>query len=106
MPADLANLGLAAQAGKLTPYAALVLFAFGLFTSNLLLSFTPLAKPFVGAPVLLTDYLADYFEKGNSPCAWWASREGHFGVPECHLVFLREIQQDMQFHMVSHRGRL
>jgi len=61
MPADLANLALPAEAGKLTPYTALVLFALGLFISNFLFNTIVMLKPFVGEPVPLDDY----FKKGN-----------------------------------------
>lgn len=61
MPADLADLGLASEAGKLTPYTALVLFAIGLFVSNFVFNTIVMARPFVGEPVPL----ADYFKKGN-----------------------------------------
>lgn len=61
MPTDLADLSLASEAGKLTPYTALVLFALGLFISNFVFNTIVMAKPFVGEPVPL----ADYFKKGN-----------------------------------------
>ncbi len=50
-----------AEAGKLTPYTALVLFALGLFLSNFVLNTIVMYKPFVGEPVPL----GDYFKKGN-----------------------------------------
>jgi len=61
MPANLADLALPAEAGKLTPYTALVLFALGLFISNFLFNTIVMFKPFVGEPVPI----ADYFKKGN-----------------------------------------
>ena len=61
MPADLADLGLATEAGKLTPYTALVLFSLGLFASNFVFNTIVMAKPFVGEPVPF----GDYFKKGN-----------------------------------------
>jgi len=61
MPADLANLALPTEAGKLTPYTALVLFALGLFASNFVFNTIVMVKPFAGEPVPLTDY----FKKGN-----------------------------------------
>jgi len=61
MPSDLANLNLASEAGKLTPYTALVLFSLGLFVSNFAFNSIVMAKPFVGDPVPF----ADYFKKGN-----------------------------------------
>ncbi|MHC4394133.1 MAG: multidrug DMT transporter permease [Planctomycetota bacterium] len=61
MPSDLANLALQSEAGKLTPYTALVVFAFGLFLSNFVFNTIVMAKPFVGEPVRYSDY----FRKGN-----------------------------------------
>ena len=61
MPSDLANLNLAAEAGKLTPYTALVLFSSGLFISNFLFNSIVMVRPFVGEPVPF----GDYFKKGN-----------------------------------------
>ena len=48
MPANLADLALPSEAGKLTPYTALVLFALGLFVSNFVFNTIVMAKPFVG----------------------------------------------------------
>ena len=61
MPSNLADLALPAEAGKLTPYTALVLFALGLFASNFVFNTIVMVKPFAGEPVPLTDY----FKKGN-----------------------------------------
>lgn len=61
MPGKLADLSLASEAGKLTPYTALVVFSAGLFVSNFLFNTIVMAKPFVGEPVPI----ADYFKKGN-----------------------------------------
>jgi len=61
MPADLADLGLASEAGKLTPYTALVLFSLGLFASNFVFNTIVMVKPFAGEPVPF----GDYFKKGN-----------------------------------------
>ncbi len=61
MPANLADLGSAAEAGKLTPYTALVIFSLGLFASNFIFNTIVMAKPFVGEPVPISDY----FKKGN-----------------------------------------
>ena len=61
MPANLADLALPAEAGKLTPYTALVLFSAGLFISNFVFNTIVMAKPFVGEPVPI----GDYFKKGN-----------------------------------------
>jgi len=61
MPAELADLALPAEAGKLTPYTALVLFSLGLFASNFVFNTIVMAKPFVGEPVPF----GDYFKKGN-----------------------------------------
>jgi len=61
MPTDLANLNLASEAGKLTPYTALVLFSLGLFLSSFIFNTILMAKPFVGKPVPL----GDYYKKGN-----------------------------------------
>ncbi len=61
MPAKLANLNLPTEAGKLTPYTALVVFSVGLFVSNFLFNIIVIAKPFVGPPVPF----GDYFSNGN-----------------------------------------
>ncbi len=61
MPANLADLALPAEAGKLTPYTALVLFSAGLFVSSFVFNTIVMAKPFVGEPVPF----GDYFKKGN-----------------------------------------
>jgi len=61
MSADLADLGLASEAGKLTPYTALVLFSLGLFASNFVFNTIVMVKPFAGEPVPF----GDYFKKGN-----------------------------------------
>ncbi len=61
MPGKLANLSLASEAGKLTPYTALVLFSIGLFVSTFVFNTIVMAKPFVGEPVPI----ADYFRKGS-----------------------------------------
>jgi glucose uptake protein len=62
MPAHLADLALLTEAGKLTPYTALVLFALGLLVSNFLFNTIVMLKPFVGKPIPLTDY----FTKGST----------------------------------------
>jgi len=61
MPTNLADLALASEAGKLTPYTALVFFGLGLFISSFLFNTIVMAKPFVGEPVPF----GDYFKKGN-----------------------------------------
>jgi len=61
MSANLADLALPTELGKLTPYTALVLFALGLFASNFVFNTIVMFKPFAGEPVPLTDY----FKKGN-----------------------------------------
>jgi glucose uptake protein len=43
-------------AGKLGPYAAVFIFAVGIFLSNLILNSILMKKPFVGAPVAYADY--------------------------------------------------
>lgn len=55
--ADFAN----PEAGKLGPYAAVVVFSLGLFASSFLWNSIVMAKPFVGEPVAFSDY----FKKGN-----------------------------------------
>ncbi len=55
--ADFAN----PEAGKLGPYAAVVVFSLGLFVSSFLWNSIVMAKPFVGEPVPF----GDYFKKGN-----------------------------------------
>ena len=49
------------QAGKLSPYTALVMFSAGLLVSNFLWNTIMMAKPFTGDPVPL----GDYFTRGN-----------------------------------------
>jgi glucose uptake protein len=49
------------EAGKLGPYAAVVVFSLGLFASSFLWNSIVMAKPFVGEPVAFSDY----FKKGN-----------------------------------------
>lgn len=50
------------QAGKLTPYTAVVFFSLGLLLSNFLWNSIVMVKPFVGEPVPF----GDYFTKGNA----------------------------------------
>ena len=61
MPEKLADLALPTEAGKLTPYTALVFFSLGLFLSNFVLNTIVMVRPFTGDPVPL----GDYFRKGN-----------------------------------------
>lgn len=61
MPGKIADINQPEQAGKLTPYSALVLFSLGLFLSNFVFNTLVMAKPFVGEPVPLSDY----FRKGS-----------------------------------------
>ena len=49
------------EAGKLSPYSAIVLFSAGLLASNFLWNSIMMVKPFTGAPVPF----GDYFTKGN-----------------------------------------
>ena len=49
------------EAGKLGPYAAVVVFSLGLFASSFIWNSIVMAKPFVGEPVPF----GDYFKKGN-----------------------------------------
>jgi glucose uptake protein len=51
----------ALEAGKLSPYTAIVLFSAGLLVSNFLWNSIMMVKPFTGAPVAF----GDYFTKGN-----------------------------------------
>ncbi|MGD8375689.1 MAG: multidrug DMT transporter permease [Acidobacteriota bacterium] len=44
------------EAGKLTPYTAVVLFSLGLFASNLVLNTILMKHPFAGGPVSFADY--------------------------------------------------
>jgi len=57
MSTDFVNL----EAGKLSPYTAVVIFSVGLLLSNFLWNSIVMIKPFVGEPVPFTDY----FTKGN-----------------------------------------
>jgi glucose uptake protein len=56
-----AKLKASLDAGKLTPYTAVVVFSVGLLLSNFLWNSIVMAKPFVGEPVPF----GDYFRKGN-----------------------------------------
>jgi len=58
MATDFAN----PQAGRLTPYTAVVFFSVGLLLSNFVWNSIVMVKPFVGEPVPF----ADYFTKGNA----------------------------------------
>jgi glucose uptake protein len=49
------------EAGKLTPYTAVVFFSLGLLLSNFVWNSIVMVKPFVGDPVPF----GDYFTKGN-----------------------------------------
>ena len=49
------------EAGKLSPYSAVVIFSVGLLLSNFVWNSIVMVKPFVGAPVPF----GDYFRKGN-----------------------------------------
>jgi len=55
-------IGKTVEAGKLSPYTAIVLFSGGLLLSNLLWNSIMMVKPFTGAPVPF----GDYFTKGNA----------------------------------------
>jgi glucose uptake protein len=50
------------QAGKLSPYTAIVLFSAGLLASNLVWNSIVMAKPFSGEPVTYRDY----FQRGSA----------------------------------------
>ncbi len=50
------------EAGKLSPYTAIILFSAGLLLSSLLWNSIMMVKPFTGAPVPS----GDYFTKGNA----------------------------------------
>jgi len=50
------------EAGKLSPYTAVVIFSVGLFLSNFVWNSIVMVKPFVGEPVSIRDY----FRKGNA----------------------------------------
>ncbi len=52
----------ALEAGKLSPYTAIVLFSAGLLASNFIWNSLMMIKPFTGAPVPF----GDYFTKGNA----------------------------------------
>ncbi|NOX55884.1 MAG: multidrug DMT transporter permease [Planctomycetes bacterium] len=54
------------EAGKLTPYTAVVLFSVGLFASNFVWNTIVMLKPFAGPPVSP----GDYFRKGNLRLHW------------------------------------
>ncbi len=60
MPSELSNLALPAEAGKLTPYTALVFFSLGLLLSNVVFN-TIGVKLITGR----SEPLADYVRKGN-----------------------------------------
>jgi glucose uptake protein len=61
MPDKLNAISAPENAGMLTPYTALVVFALGLFLSNFVFNIFVMLKPFSGDPVAL----GDYFTKGN-----------------------------------------
>ncbi len=44
------------DAGKLTPYTALVIFAIGIVISSFLFNSLQMKRPFIGTPVSFTDY--------------------------------------------------
>lgn len=46
------------EAGKLSPYTAVVVFAVGILLSNLVFNSLLMARPFVGSPVRYADYFA------------------------------------------------
>jgi glucose uptake protein len=58
MSTDFVNL----EAGKFSPYSAMVVFSIGLFLSNFLWNTLVMVKPFVGDPVPF----GDYFRKGDT----------------------------------------
>src|SRR5271163_3572647 len=47
--------------GKFGPYAAVLVFAVGIFLSNFILNTLVMKKPFVGAPVTFADYFGGDF---------------------------------------------
>jgi glucose uptake protein len=49
------------QAGKLTPYTANAIFAFGILLSNFVFNTVIMVKPFVGSPVPFSDYFKGRF---------------------------------------------
>jgi glucose uptake protein len=49
------------ETGKLTPYTALVFFAFGVVISNFLFNTVQMKKPFIGSPVSFSDYFKGKF---------------------------------------------
>jgi glucose uptake protein len=51
----------AAEAGKMGPYAAVFVFAVGVFLSNFLWNTLMMKKPFVGTPVAFADYFKGSF---------------------------------------------
>lgn len=61
MPDKLSEIGAPENAGMLTPYTALVIFALGLFVSSFIFNVLVMRYPFVGKPVPLMDY----FSKGS-----------------------------------------
>ena len=61
MPEKLEAISAAGNAGMLTPYTALVVFALGLFLSSFVFNVVVMVRPFVGEPVPMVDY----FTKGN-----------------------------------------
>jgi glucose uptake protein len=59
---DVVNGTLSLEAGKLSPYTAVVLFSAGLLLSNFVWNSIMMVKPFTGAPVPF----GDYFSKGST----------------------------------------
>lgn len=58
---DLNNFA-APAAGKLTPYTAMVIFALGVFLSNIIVNTIVMKKPFIGEPVTYKEYFAGSFK--------------------------------------------
>ncbi|MBR4212946.1 MAG: multidrug DMT transporter permease [Bacteroidales bacterium] len=54
---DTANF-VAPEAGKLTPYTAMVIFSLGVFASNFIVNTVVMKKPFVGEPVTYKQYFS------------------------------------------------
>lgn len=49
------------EAGKMTPYTAMVVFSIGIFISNFIFNSIAMKRPFVGAPTSYKDYFAGSF---------------------------------------------
>ena len=60
------------EAGRLSPYTAMVFFSMGIFASNFLFNTYLMYKPFVGEPVPVRDYFKGGFAESFYWYSWWS----------------------------------